>query len=326
MCRAAFPFLALISICVVSICLGCSTEPESSVEDLTANGRFRANYPVSAQYPEGGAFDATDEVFYVGSLGDGSVHRIDVGTGRDDLFFKETAAGKWWTLGMDVDDDRGNLWVCAMDDSKKPRVGRIWIFDLETGERIQDHKLTDVVPDATCTDVAVTEDGVGYVGDREQGNIYRVDLEDGASLFTKSALLKGHLAGQNSMVVLPDQSALLSVVYLLPALVRVDLETGEAKKVKIDGKFSDLTPLAGADGLTMHQGRAYVAFTTNLIRLTPTDESWTRATSKWEHVKNGMTDVISTPGGLYLLNGQAVRFALKSKPDPFQLARYSGNL
>jgi hypothetical protein len=37
-----------------------------------------------------------------------------------------------------------------------------------------------------------------------------------------------------------------------------------------------------------------------------------------------MTDVIVTPAGPYLLNGQAVQFAVGSEPDPFQLVRFVG--
>ena len=41
---------------------------------------------------------------------------------------------------------------------------------------------------------------------------------------------------------------------------------------------------------------------------------------------NGQTDVISTPNGLYLLNGQSVTFALGDTPDPFHLVKFTGNL
>lgn len=316
---------AIASLVSSSVCVACSGV-ESTSADQTASSKWRSTFPVEAQFPEGGVFDPVDEVFYVGSLGDGSVHRIDLATGADELVFRETAAGKWWTLGMDVDVERGHLWVCAMDDAQSPRAGHVWIFDVTSGERIRSYPLSSAAADASCTDVALTASGVGYVGDREQGNVYRVGLDEGPSLFTSSEDLEGVLAGQNAMVVLPDQSALLSLVYLPSRLVRVDLATGETRKVDIDGKFSDLTPLAGADGMTLHDGKAYVVFTTNLMRLTPSDDGWTHATSSWEHVKNGMTDVISTPGGLYLLNGQAVHFALGFGTDPFRLARYKGKL
>jgi hypothetical protein len=179
---------------------------------------------------------------------------------------------------------------------------------------------------ATCTDVALTNDGTGYVGDREDGNMYKVDAATGATLFTQSSDLSATFVGQNALVVLPDQSAVMSLLYLPSSLARVDLKTGAVTKVAITGKFSDLTPLHGADGMTYANGSLYVAFTSELVRLDPTLADWSAATSTLVDVPNGMTDVVATPNGLYLLNGQSVRFALGQTPDPFQLVKFTGAL
>jgi len=287
---------------------------------------FQDTYPLTAQFPEGGSYDPQAGAFYVGSLLDGSVHRIDATTGHEEVLFAEDAAGTWWTLGMDVDVVRRRLWACAMNDADDPRTGHVWVFDLETGERIANHALGVAAKDASCTDVVLTSDGLGYVTDREQGNIYVVDVDDGPSLFTQNPDLEASFIGQNSVVVLPDESALLAILYSPSSLARIDLATGQVLTVEIDGKFSDLSFLAGADGMTYRDGSVYVAFTSVLIRVTPSFSDWSQATSEYEDVPSGMTDVLSTPGGLYLLNGQAIRFALGQEPDPFQLNRYTGGL
>ncbi len=288
---------------------------------------FLDAYPINAQYPEGGTYDPGAHAFFVGSLGDGSVHAIDAATGVEQVLFTESAAGKWWTLGMDVDVVRRRLWVCAMDDrSPDPRAGFIWVFDLKTGTRIANHDLSKAAADATCTDVVLTKDGTGYVGDREAGNLYQVDLATGASLFAQSPDLAASFVGQNALVVLPDESALLSVLYLPSSLVRIDLKDASVKPVDITGKFSDFTPLHGADGMTFFNDSVYVAFTGELIRVQPTQGDWSTAKSTAVAVADGMTDIVSTPNGLYLLNGQSVRFALGQAPDPFQLVRFLGSL
>ncbi len=287
---------------------------------------FQDSYALDAQFPEGGAYDAETGAFYVGSLLDGSVHSVDATTGAESVLFSESAAGTWWTLGMDVDVARRKLWVCAMNDDDDPRSGHVWIFDLETGARTAAYDLRDAAEDASCTDVAVTSDGLAYVTDREQGNVYVVDEDLGPTLFTSSPDLEAALVGQNSVVVLPDESALLAILYSPSSLARIDLTTGEVSTVEIDGKFSDFSFLAGADGMTYRDGSVYVAFTSVLIRVTPSFADWSQATSEYEDVPSGMTDVISTPGGLYLLNGQAIRFALGSETDPFELKRYTGSL
>lgn len=317
---------------LLPLLIACSTKMDGPIvdagDDPDLAGRPpmpRASYPLMARFPEGGTYDPVARAFYVGSLEDGSVRRVDVETGAETVLFTERAAGKWWTLGMDVDLLRRRLFVCAMDDrSPSPRAGFIWIFDLDKGERIANHALSAAANKATCTDVVVTREGLGYVGDREVGNVYTVDATAGASLFVSSDELKGTVVGQNSIVLLPDQSALLSVIYLPSRLMRVDLGTRAVREVTLDGPFSDRTLLAGADGMTLVDGVAYVAFTSKIVRVTPTMADWSQAKTVALDVPSGMTDVISTPAGLYLLNGQSVRFALGDSPDPFALVRFAG--
>ena len=289
-------------------------------------------YPLQAQFPEGGIYDSETHAFYVGSLGDGSVHRVDANTGDETVLFSPTAEGVWWTLGMDMDEENGLLWVCAMDDQSDftdddpPYDGYIWVFDVLTGEQVGDYNLSDVYPTATCTDVTLAADGTAYVVDREHPNIYRIKPNGGMGLFTTDKDLSGLVAGQNAVVVLPDQSALLVVVYLYPDLLRVDLTTGAVTSVDIDGSFFDAAPLAGADGLALAGDSAWVVFTSELVRVKPTTSGWGKAKATEVDIDYGMTDVVTTPNGLYLLNGQAVGFATGIDSDPFQLVRFTGDL
>jgi sugar lactone lactonase YvrE len=291
--------------------------------------QFADTYPVGAAYPEGGAYDHDEDAFFVGSLKDGTVHRIDAQSGAETTYFKETAAGKWWTLGMDVDHLNRRLWVCALDDrSPNPRAGRVWGFDLKTGERIADWDLSTAQADATCTDVSVTTDGTVYVCDREAPTVYQLTVDQGPKVFASDPLLDGDVAGMNGMITLPDQSALLTVVYRPARLVRVDLQTAAATEVKLTGPFNDPSILAGADGITLDfEGKnAYVAFTNRFIQVKPGSSAWaTGSASAIDDVPEGLTDVIATPGGLYWLNGQSIAFALNTIPKPFALQRFTGS-
>ncbi|MFO0613898.1 MAG: SMP-30/gluconolactonase/LRE family protein [Polyangiaceae bacterium] len=307
---------------------GTTAASTSSAATSSSSGpqTFLDVYPLDAQYPEGGIYDPKGHAFYVGSLGDGSVHRVDAATGAETLLFHETAPGTWWTLGMDVDTTRERLWVCAMDDSVDPRAGYVWLLDRATGKRILTYDLSTAAPDASCTDVVVSKNGTAYVCDREAGRIYVMDEQTAPTVFVEDDALSASFVGQNAMVLLPDESAILSLLYLPSGLARVDLSNGVVTPVDVSGKFPDLTPLHGADGMTYANGSLYVAFTEELIRLDPVVADWTAAASQVVVVPNGQTDVISTPNGLDLLNGQSVTFALGDTPDPFHLVKFTGNL
>ncbi len=288
---------------------------------------FRERYALDAEFPEGGIYDPVGHAFFMGSLADGSVHRVDAATGEDETYFVEGAPGAWWTLGMAVDVSARRLWVCAMEDLRETNAdpaydGYVWLFDLETGERQAVFPLSEADPEATCTDVAVADDGSVYVSDRDFGNVYRVTAEDGPKLFARDDELEAWLIGQNALVVTPDQSALLVILYLPSTMVRVDLQTAEVTEVDIDGSFADLTPLSGADGMTLYEGDVYVAFGSELVKLTPTREDFSAMRAVEVTVPNGMTDVVATPNGLYLQNGQAVHFAFGHKPKPFELTLF----
>lgn len=290
---------------------------------------FLNSYPIESQYPESGFYDSVDHAFYVGSLADGSVHRIDATTGDETILFMPTDGGSYWTLGMAVDEEERLLWVCAMDDTKtgdQPYDGYVWVFDLLTNERIANHDLSDAITDAACSDVAIADSGKAYVSDRENPNVYEVDVDTGATLFATGDDLSGAFVGQNALIVLPDQSALLVIVYLNSKLVRVDLTTGAVKEVDIDGSFFDATALSGADGMAYSDGSVYVVFSSELVRVSPTLGDWSTASADEVTVPKGMTDVVSTPNGLYLLNGQAINYALGTSTDPFVLNRYLGGL
>ncbi|MCA9609194.1 MAG: hypothetical protein KC619_26515, partial [Myxococcales bacterium] len=83
---------------------------------------------------------------------------------------------------------------------------------------------------------------------------------------------------------------------------------------------------SGADGMAWDDGSVLVAFTSQLNRVTPTLGDWSTAVSTTVDVPAGMTDVVQTPGGAYLLNGQAVDFAFGREPEPTQLVRFEGDL
>ncbi len=297
---------------------------------MDAGPMFLEDYPLMAVHPEGGAYDEAGHAFYMGSLEHGTVRRVDAMTGEDTEFFVGEPTGAWWTLGMDVDEMRRHLWVCAAEDLRGGDTdeefhGEIWAFDLDSGERFV--RVRFPADNSICADVAVHSDGTAYVANREAGVIYRMTAEeDTLTVFLEDDILGMPGIGQNALVLDEDLGLLFSLKYVPSALVRIPLDgSGRVRNVNIDGDFSDLSPVgSGADGMArLADGTILVAFTSEITQLVPSTADWMNARADDRDVPSGATDVIATPGGAYVLNGQAVRFAL-GVPDvddePFVLA------
>lgn len=294
---------------------------------------FLETYPLMAVHPEGGAYDWERRRFFMGSLVNGNVRTVDALSGEDTEFFAGEATGTWWTLGMDIDAERDRLWVCAMEDRRgsttddPPYDGYVWLFNLASGERISVSDLGDVDPNATCTDVAVRADGTAFITDRENGNIYRMTEGAAPTLFANDVVLEGALAGQNAAAINDELDLLFVAVYQPSRLVRVPLSgVGRIREVFLDGAFDDPSPIgSGADGMAfLPDGSLLVAFTSQVTRVVPTTGDWMNGTATTMDVTAGVTEVLSTEGGVYLMNGQAVRFALDVEPEPFTLLRFTG--
>ena len=222
--------------------------------------------------------------------------------------------------------------VCSMSDLRETagegepeNLGYILEFDLGSGELTRRYDLGEVFEAANCADVAFADSGDAYVADRAHPNVYRITPAGELSLFASGEPLNGDVVGQNAIIVLPDQSALLSIVYLPSRLAHVRLDDATVTEVQIEGDFFDfIPPLSGADGLAWSGDAALVAFTSQLNRVTPTSPDWSTAESVAVDVEVGMTDVVHTPAGDYLLNGQAFEFAIGAETDPTALMRFDG--
>jgi len=306
-----------------------SGEASSSSESGSTTGGpgpvYDDVYPLDVTYPEGGAFDPTDEVFYVGTLEGGAVQRVDPLTGDSDLLFAPTERGTWMTLGMAVDETRRRLWVCAANRDTEPFTGQLWMFDLSRGAREQTIPLSAGEEAAWCEDVAVASDGTAYATDRENPNIYRADAGFVAELLVTDKALGSPLLGQNGVIVLPGDEALIAAIHAPPQLNHVTIANGTVTPVVIDGEFTDTGLGTGADGMVYVDGVLLVVFDGKLAQLTPTSDDWSTADSVMVELPRGLTDVLSTPQGLYLLNGQAIQFALGQDPlGPFELSKFVG--
>jgi len=267
-------------------------------------------------FPEGGAYDPVDRAFFVGSLRHGSITRVS-STGTESIFYPGGEPDRY-TLGMQVDAGRRRLWVCTTKSS----LGRVWIFDLATGNRVGDLDLTTVNPEGACNDILLQADGTAFVSDRENHHIYKVDAQGHIAIWADDPLLHGSLVSLNSMDFTEDHSALLTATYLPPMLVRVSLANPhDVRRVELSGDmFMDgFNVLNGPDDLVMHDGQLIVAFGSSIKRVVPTDASWTKARVTSTRTIGGVTALVEDGAHLYGINGQSVRFLLGVTPRAFEI-------
>jgi sugar lactone lactonase YvrE len=131
--------------------------------------------------PEGIAYDAEGDAFYVGSLHRRSVVRIDR-AGRESVFLEPGRDGLGQVLGLHVDAARRRLWLATLVlDSAAPRHsngGAGWAFvhayDLPGGRLVARHAAPDSTVPHLLNDLVVTRAGDLYATDTEAHAVYRL--------------------------------------------------------------------------------------------------------------------------------------------------------
>ena len=190
--------------------------------------------------PEGIAYDPATKSFFVGSLAQRKIVRVDAkGLTKD--FTKPGQDGLWSVLGMRVDGPRRLLWACSADF----RTGRsgLFAYDLKTGKLARKYVLADTTTKHLLNDLALLENGELYVTDSEGGTVYTLDPARDQLVVYNPQL---RLIYPNGITHLPE-SRLLYVAHYGGISV-IDLTTKETKPLAAPATI----PLFGIDGLYFH--------------------------------------------------------------------------
>lgn len=267
-----------------------------------------------AQYPEGMAFHAGERAFFLGSLTTGAVTRLDADGSESTLFTPESG---WMSLGMTLDGDV--LAVCAVYAYGEPdTTGAIWAFDVTTGAQTASVDLGAAFAGANCNDAAF-HDGALYVTDRENPNLYRVDLgAESAELWLSDPLLEPGYIGMNGVVVTPGGDLLVGK-YGPAALLRVPLDAPTALEVvTLTGDAVGSLP-NGFDGIVWQDDTLVIAGNAELYRI-QSDDDWRtgQVTTTVPDVRHAA--VAMAEGRLYGLKGEVVPYVLGTDVDlPFEV-------
>jgi sugar lactone lactonase YvrE len=189
---------------------------------------------------------------YLGSLGDGSIYRADLRTGKGGII---SAGPGTPSVGLKL-DDRGRLFIAGRGQGAR-------VVDTRTGGIIASYTLTTKTP-TFVNDVFLTPRAAWFT-DSFQPALYALPLGRQGSLPAQDEIVTVTLSGDwtqapgevvnaNGITRTPDGKALLVVQSGAGGLHRVDPRTGITKLVDL----GDAAPLTNGDGLLLLGQRLYV--------------------------------------------------------------------
>jgi hypothetical protein len=201
---------------------------------------------------EGIAYDPKTRSFFVGSVHQGKILRVD-GRGHVAEFVPPGLKGFWAPLGMRVDASRRVLWVAGAalpqtvgyDSAESGRSG-LFRFDLASGALTGRFPLPADGQPHTLGDVTIARNGDVYSTDSRGPAVYRVRAgSDSIEQFATSPLL---LSAQG--LALDAEERTLYVADYSRGILRIDLAT---RAVRLLETADDVLAL-GIDGLYLVKG------------------------------------------------------------------------
>jgi sugar lactone lactonase YvrE len=195
--------------------------------------------------PEGIAYDAPSHAFFVGSIAQGKVVRIDRDRNVSDFAGEEARLDN--VLGVAVDAPRRLLYVVSTsaltEKGEKSRRNAIVAFEIDTKKLAGRYE----VPDARqLNDVAIAPGGRVFTSDSASGAIYEIAVKGPGP--TRELVPPDRIRGSNGLAASPDGKRLY--VAHSTGIAVVDIATKEVKRVTNETRET----VAAIDGLYEYQG------------------------------------------------------------------------
>ena len=266
-------------------------------------------------FPEGIAWSDSERAFFVGSLTQGSLVRIDPDGTQTEVFRPES--GTWMSLGMKVDEARGELIACSVRDYGTDAPQSVFQrFSVADGSLLEQLELD---PGAVCNDVAVGSDGRVWITEREGPRLWTVAPgSERAEVWAEDAAFEPQIIGCNGVVVVDDNTVLVGK-YAPGKLLRIDpADPGSIHEVTLSGDGLGELP-DGADGMFLDGDTLLVAANATWFTVESSD-GWSTATTTAHTPPAAIAAVTVAEGRRYGLKGEVVPFVLGTAVSlPFQI-------
>lgn len=202
--------------------------------------------------PEGMAYDAPSESFFVGSIAKRKIVRVSKEGAVTD--FTVEGAGLDHVLGLAVDAPRRILYAVSTSaltaEGRKSRRNTIFAFDVDSGRLLHRMEIAGAVG---LNDVAVAPGGRIFTTDSGSGAVYEVSPDKEP----KAWVAAGELPGANGLAASPDATRLY--VAHNTGIGVVDIKNGGVKRLAnatrenvaaIDGLYQWHGQLVGVQNVT----------------------------------------------------------------------------
>jgi len=219
-----------------------------------SDGDGKGRFPDVIALPDGfrpeGISIGRGTSFYVGSLGDGSIYRGDLRTGKGSILVPGVVGRV--AAGTEV-DDRNRLWVAGGANG----TGRV--YDAKSGAELADFEFA-APGESFINDVVVTKNAAYFTNSRKQ-ELYVVPLGRGGRIsddfeplaLTGDMVLVPDGFNANGIEASPDGRTLLIVQSATGLLFKVDPRSGVTSQVDLGGYV-----LTNGDGLLRRGSTLYV--------------------------------------------------------------------
>lgn len=217
----------------------------------------RIEFEAPESYPEGVAFDAKANIFYVTSARLGTVGKVTKEGKYTELYADKSLKS---TYGIKLHPDGKRLFVCVGDANyskfstpeTKKKMARLISIDLKSGKKAADIDLSLLIPgEHFPNDLIFDSSGNVYVTDSFADAVYKVDVSGKATVFSKNELLKSAGVGPNGIVYHP-KGFLIVANNGSGSLIKIDMANPEkATKIKIDQFFPNVDGLLLNDENTL---------------------------------------------------------------------------
>lgn len=254
--------------------------------------------------PEGIAYDAPSQSFFVGSIARGKIVRVGWGNVVSD--FAGAAAQLDPVLGLAVDSPRRVLYAVSTsaltDEGRKTRRNAVVAFDVDTGRML---RRVEVPEAQQLNDVAVARGGRVFASDSASGAIFEIPAQGAA----RTVVRANQIRGTNGLAPALDGERLF--VAHSTGLAVVDIASGRVQRVAnatreniaaIDGLYEWQGQLVGVQNVTT-PGRVI------LITLSRDGATATRVQTLLSHHHNVLdepTTGVVTERGFFLLAATGV--------------------